>query len=176
MTNFISNWYPAKYWNWNDENFKLFIDHSSYLRFTKCDIIYGNVEQTSDTIYFILNGNIELIRVLRIPVKSINKKKEKNKKDEIVTRLKFYKIWTLTSQNYFGLEDENSIDSWYIAKNDVNLITISIENFKKIHPYAEFLLVKLKEDLKFWKPTVIQEMKYYKEELQWKKFLSKKIF
>jgi hypothetical protein len=159
---FISTWSPLTYWNWTFDNLNQFIENSGYLRFSKCDIIYGNQKKVPDTLFIILKGHVDVLRHVTIPSKSGNKKK-------------YYKICTLIEKNYFGITDENSVDTWYIAQNDVNVVTIKNDDFRKIHPYADFLLVKLKEDLKFWIPTIEKELELHRETVEWEKFVKKVI-
>ena len=42
IKHFIAKWLPLTYWNWNENHFNIFIQNATYLRFSKCDIIYGN--------------------------------------------------------------------------------------------------------------------------------------
>lgn len=186
MYKFISNWPPAVYWNWCEEHFKMFINNSKYIRFNKCDIIYGNSNKSSNKIYFILKGKVELIRLLKIPKKFYkhlymkqtnyrfhNKEIqiEENNEDKFDFINKFYRVCTLEENNYFGIDDELSIDTWYVAKEDVNIAFISFHDFQNLHYYAEFLFEKLKDDFKFWIPTVEQEFICEKDNFLWKKFV-----
>ena len=62
--NFISNFWPVKYWNWEQEHFLHFAELSEFLRFSKGDIIQDGSFQSNDKLYFVLKGNVELIRLL----------------------------------------------------------------------------------------------------------------
>ncbi len=169
ITNFINNWWLTKYWNWSEENKSNFVKFSQFLRYSDNEIIIDNSTESLsssssfDKIYFILKGHVQLVRLFHINKSNnssdIQKKLIKKTKQE----KKLIRVCLFEKDNYFGLADQSSTSSWYLAMGDTDLIAIDKQKFLSIHKHAYFLFSQLQEDFKLAVPSGDKEINSYLE-------------
>lgn len=133
---FITNWWHAKYWNWSPESVEAFVNAAQFLRYSNEEVIIDSSHETLDKFYFILRGNVQLVRALTRTTKKKTKKKT------------LVKVCTLEKENYFGVEEMLTSNTWYIAQGDTDLIAIDKTRFLSLNKHASFLVSQLIEDFK----------------------------
>ncbi|CAF1031874.1 unnamed protein product [Brachionus calyciflorus] len=184
VKDFISNWWPVKYWNWTEENFEKFSQYSDFLRFNSGEIITDNSFQQVEKFYFIFSGKVELIRMINV-VKKVSTNAEsitsceslENESSQRVKKImkkKFLRVCFLEKYNYFGFETSQSVNTWFRAHDDeVCVIRITKESFLSIHKHSSFFLSQLMQDYKLALPSQDQVINLFKQNLKTEKIINK---
>ena len=53
---FATTWWPFKYWNWEDEQFREFASKAEFLRFNKGEVVHDDSVQHIEKVFFVLKG------------------------------------------------------------------------------------------------------------------------
>lgn len=179
---FISNWWPVKYWNWTDQNFDLFSQSSEFMRFGAGELIADNSYQPVEKIYFVFSGVVELVRMISVEKKSVNggvrqakscDSIRENVKEKKIAR-KFVRVCLLKKYNYFGFESSQNVNMWFRAyEDDVSVIQISKDKFLSIHKHSSFFLSQLIQDYRLALPLQDQVFHLYKQKLKNEQLINK---
>ncbi|RNA22960.1 cyclic nucleotide-binding domain-containing 2-like [Brachionus plicatilis] len=178
---FISNWWPVKYWNWSEENFEKFSQFCEFLRFNCGELIADNSYQPIEKINFIYSGTVEMIRMINVEeikgmvkqARSCDSVKEAKKATRKIGK-KFVRVCFLKKYNYFGFESSQNVNMWFRAyEDDVSVIQITKDKFLSIHKHSSFFLSQLIQDYRLALPLQDQVFHLYEQKLKNEKLINK---
>jgi hypothetical protein len=153
---FISNWWPTKYWNWTENEFRKFSDLTKFMRYQSSDIVHQNSSKISanfrceNYIYFVIKGKLDVVYQCKYKDKDLK-----------------LRVCVLEKENYFGYFEKHflikSSDESVDEDAESHLIRISKGDFLSIHKHASFLLSHMIEDYKLVVPDCRHVLEFYRK-------------